>query len=352
MNHNIYPTPFANSTVCHFSQSEVIKTGAYLPKQSLSSVDLMQEIQTERKYGLPHDWMTKDMGILSRRISRPDQMPSELACHAARQCLDGLSKAEIDEIDAVIFCGIERDRPEPSTAHTIQNSLGLKANHVFDVANACFGFFEGVKLASALIASHAIRSALVTTGEISTRVALKVADMLKNGMRPEQAKHLWGMLSVGDAGGAMLLAPPSNPHRGFVDFRQRSASQYAQLCHYSWSQKGDLEAHMNMAQIVGRGLKLNKEVYQESIDRLGWHSFDWMIAHQTGKTSHQHAERLSDSKDGRVIKTFPKLGNITTATLPVSFKKLLASDSLNRGDKIGGLFAGSGLVAGQFAYQF
>ena len=49
----------------------------------------------------------------------------------------------------------------------------------------------------------------------------------------------------------------------------------------------------------------------------------------------------------RVIKTFDKLGNVTSATLPVAFDQLA---DLKKGDKIGGAFAGSGLIIGQFGY--
>jgi hypothetical protein len=34
----------------------------------------------------------------------------------------------------------------------------------------------------------------------------------------------------------------------------------------------------------------------------------------------------------------------------LSFQKLIDSGNLKTGDKVGGLFAGSGLVAGQFGY--
>jgi len=330
--------------------SKVMAVGSYLPKQRVTSEEMMMEIETEKKYGMAHDWMSVEMGINERRVAPSNDSPSTLAIEAAKDALNSCPNLDHDTIDAVIFCGIERDMPEPATAHFIQLALGLKAAYVFDIANACFGFFQGLKLASSLIESGSVNHALVVTGEVSTRVANAVVEQLKRGMPLDEAKHLWGILSVGDAGGAMIIGPSEGGESGFRKFKQRSESQYSGLCHYKWKPNGDVAAHMNMSHIVARGLKLNRRVYQDTFNELNWNDVDWVVAHQTGRASYEHVRDIHSVKDRQFIKTYPKLGNITTATLPVSFKKLMASGSLKAGDKIAGLFAGSGLVGGQFGY--
>ncbi len=330
--------------------SSVMAAGSYLPKQRVTSQDIMRDIDTEKHYGLPYDWMSTEMGINERCMVADNESPSKLAIAAAEDVLAQCPQLNFDDIGAVIFCGIERDLPEPATAHVIQRALGLKAAYVFDLANACFGFFQGVKLASSLIESSSVSHALVVTGEVSTKVARAVIRQLKRGLSPEEAKHLWGILSVGDAGGAMLLGPAPDGQSGFRKFNQRSESQYSNLCHYRWKADGEVAAHMNMSHIVARGLKLNKRVYRETFEELEWDSVDWVIAHQTGRTAFEHVRDIHGVTDRQFIKTYPLLGNITTATLPVSFKKLVSSGSLKTGDRIGGLFAGSGLVGGQFGY--
>jgi|GEM_PF-1924456 len=54
----------------------------------------------------------------------------------------------------------------------------------------------------------------------------------------------------------------------------------------------------------------------------------------------------------RMIRTYPLLGNITTATFAISYQQLLNRPEIQRGDRIGGCFSGSGLTAGQFCYTF
>ena len=284
-------------------RTQVIGVGSYLPKQRVTSDDMMQDIETEKKYGLPHDWMSDGMGIVERRMVADDQRPSELAIEAAKNALESCPDLDPSQIDAVIFCGIERDQPEPATAHLIQHSLGLNANHVFDVANACFGFFDGLKLASSLVESGAIKVGLIVTGEVSTKMSRVVAQQLKKGMPLDKAKHLWGMLSVGDAGGAMIVGQSSTGQSGFLKFHQASKSQYSNLCRYNWKPNGEVEAHMNMAHIVARGLQLNKRIYRETLDDLGWTEVDWVIAHQTGDAAFEHAMDLHGVGKQKIVKT-------------------------------------------------
>ena len=330
--------------------SRIIGVGSYLPADEITSIEIMKEINTDQKYGLPCDWMDKKMGISARRMSKSEDLPSDLAIKAAEEALENSPEVHPRDIDAVIFCGIERDKPEPATAHIIQNKLGLNAAFTFDVANACFGFFQGLSLADSLIDTGTIDYALIVTGEVTTQMSRAVIEQLKEGVSPSEARNLWGMLSVGDAGGAMIIGPSNSNKRGFSKFHQLSESRHHTLCHYKWKENGRVDAHMNMSQIVARGLKLNLQVYDEIMENLGWQNVDWVIAHQTGKVAFEQVQRLHQVDKCKVIKTYPDLGNITTATLPVCFKKLMRSGSLLRGDTVAGLFAGSGLVAGQFGY--
>ena len=332
--------------------STVIGAGSYLPKTRVRSAEIMQDIGTEKKYGLAHNWMENKMGIKERRMAKPNTKPSELAVKAALDLFNSQPDFNRQLIDAVIFCGIERDMPEPATAHIIQNQLGLKASFTFDVANACYGFCQGVQLANCMISAGTINHALIITGETSTHVAQVIAEKLKQGIQAAEAKHLWGILSVGDAGGAILMGPSDSSRQGFMNFCQLSESQHHGLCQYQRNLDGSIDACMNMGHILARGLKLNKKIHTRMLKELNWKHVDWVLAHQTGRTAFEHIHSLHGVDKNRVVKLYPTLGNITTATLPISFKKLLASDSLKSGDKIAGLFAGSGLVAGQFGYVF
>ena len=56
--------------------------GAYVPDGSVTNAELARTIDTS------HEWIVARTGILERRISRPDEAPSDMGHSAAERCLD------------------------------------------------------------------------------------------------------------------------------------------------------------------------------------------------------------------------------------------------------------------------
>lgn len=333
------------------TKTKVISVGTFLPDQIVKSDDIFKEIDSER-YGLPVTWMSDEMGIIERRMSNDDTVPSELAIPAAQKALDtcGINK---DHIDLIIFCGIERDRPEPATAHIIQDQLGLKAEHVFDVANACYGFMDGVCIASNFIRSKLVRYALIVTGEVPTRVLRSFVRQLKAGVDLPTAKKMIGGLSVGDAGGAVVLgASEIGEQAGFESFIKNVDSSHNDKCQYRVRGDGEIEGQMLMAKISAYGFKLHKQIIHQTLDSAGWDSFDWMLSHQTGSRNFEQISSMNIVPKAKIIKTYDRLANITSATFPLNYEKMCETGEVEPGDRIGGCFAGSGLTIGQFCYSF
>ncbi|MBL4820623.1 MAG: hypothetical protein JKY98_06495, partial [Gammaproteobacteria bacterium] len=149
----------------------------------------------------------KSLGISEVRQAPVSTKPSDLAIPAAIRSLEA-SNLPYTEIDAVIYCGIERDCSEPATAHIIASAIGLTPFICFDVSNACHGFTSGLHVANALIKTGDIRHALVVTAELSSKVTRKVVDLFReNILGVEDIETHLGAFTVGDAGGAMVLGP-------------------------------------------------------------------------------------------------------------------------------------------------
>ena len=325
--------------------------GTFLPKDIVKSDDLMAEIDSERQYGIPIDWMRTAMGIEERRMAPSSAKPSDLAIPAAREAIDNCTGLDPQDIDLVIFCGIERDQPEPATAHIIQNALGLNASRAFDMANACFGFIDGMEVATNFIKCGIVRHALVVTGEIPSKVLRAAVRTLKAGVDIKTARNIVGALSVGDAGGAVIISPSDDYElTGFELFNTTSHSSYVNKCIYKQKEDGEYEGHMAMGPLAAAFIRYNHKLIDETLEKLGWDKFDWMLSHQIGKKPFEKISAIGGVGPNHMIKTFDKLGNITSATFPVNFKKLLENRLVQAGDKIGGCFAGSGLAIGQFGY--
>lgn len=332
---------------------KINSVGTFLPPEIVKSTELMTEIDSENRYDIPNNWLSDAMGIEERRVAPANAKPSDLAIPAAREAIESCPGLDPQEIDLVIFCGIERDQPEPATAHTIQNALGLKANHVFDMANACFGFIDAMEVASNFIKCGIVRKALITTGEVPTKVLRAAVDTLKGGVDIKTAKNIIGALSVGDAGGAVVIsASEVYDPSGFELFNTNCHSEYYDKCIYNKREDGSIDGQMVMGQLAGAFIKYNKRLLIDTLDKLGWEEFDWMLTHQIGKKPFERLSNMNGVNPSSMIKTFDKLGNITSATFPVSFKKLCDDASVGVGDRVGGCFGGSGFAVGQFGYTF
>lgn len=291
------------------------------------------------------------MGIQERRISSKKVLPSELAINAARLALSRAPHISATEIDVVIFCGIEKDQSEPATAHSVQDALGLTARHVFDVTNACFGFFDGLEIADLYVSAARARYALIVTGETQKKLVDSLSRQVANKADEAYVRGILGFFSLGDAGGAMIVGPTDNfSNEGFKFFKNKVNSKLCDMCYYRVGENGEYEARMLMSEIMNEGFDLQAEMIRGNLDEAGWAKFDWLLTHQTGKKNHNQTINLNVTNPGGVIKTFDKLGNVTSATLPVTFDALTRNPKVKRGDKVGGAFAGSGLVVGQFGY--
>ncbi len=329
---------------------KIYSTGTFLPNETIKSDDIFADIGTDLKFGIPETWMSEQMGIIERRAAPNGTAPSSLAIPAAQQALDMASDINPDDIDLVIFCGIERDHLEPATAHTIQNALGLNARKVFDASNACYGFVDGVETASAYIMSGLATYALVVTGEISFDISRAIADHLKTGgVTAERAKQMLGGLSVGDAGGAVIIGKSDDGVTGFNFFNSSCDSRHVNKCYYKHGEKGEILGQMLMGKIVAHGMRMHKNLMGETISKTGLAKYDWLISHQTGNRNFDAIAKMGVIDREHMTKTYDKLGNVTTATFPHNFQ-LLCDGDIPKGSRIGGWFAGSGLTAGQFCY--
>lgn len=336
--------------MCLQPTSKIFSIGSYLPEEVVKSDHLLEEIKSDQQYGIPTTWMSERMGIIERRIAPSTMQPSELAIPAAKQAIEN-SNIDPCLINLVIFCGIERDYSEPATAHIIQNKLGLQANHIFDVSNACYGFIDGMEIASNYIKAGMVDYALIVTGEVPSRVLKAWLEKLRNGVSTSCAQKLIGGLSVGDAGGAVIMGRSEDGDpSGFNVFNKNVDSSQLKNCHYKVQENGDIEGQMLMARISILGFRMHKQIIPDTMAAVGWEKFDWMLSHQPGKRNYEQLSDLELVEKKNIVRIYPRLGNTTSATLPLSFKKMLQSGKLRRGDRVGGCFAGSGLTIGQFCY--
>ncbi len=333
--------------------SAAIYDAAYcLGPEVVSTSDLLEEAGIDR-LGADKSVLQAQLGISHVRHCSDAVYPSDLAIDAAMKAF-AKSDVKTSEIDAVFFCGIDRDWSEPSTAHRVAHKLGIQASCCWDQSDACHGFTTGLITANALIAAGQIKYALVVTGERSSSKARYIAQQFKNGkLGPQDVAKTLGVFSLGDAGGAMIIGPSDGSSK-IVGINTKTSSAFAHLCYYDVfaAERGITPSFgMDMEAICGETIKLVKGMAKSSLDQFGWDyaDIDHLIQHQVGSKPYEIGLKIFRTPKEKCIITYPKLGNLASASLPVSYGKLQEEGRLSKGQKLLINSTGSGIVATHLA---
>ena len=319
------------------TSSKISGIGINLPTDRISSDELMREIGT-RRFGIPENFISRKMGIIERRFATPESRPSDLAYAAS---VEAIEEAGIDprHIDWIIFCGIDRDWIEPSTACRIQHLLGATNASCVDVSNACLGFMNGLHMADTLIRSGSVENVLVCTGETQSNVALEMVERLRRCDDKQFFRKTMGALTVGDAGGAMIIQR-SDGNNGFHRFQFWTEGDKAELCCIKEGRNG-FEGQM----IMGVISKAMVEIHSKHIDgtylQSGWKpsDVDKLYCHQVGREPHKQMANIARVPEDKAPITYHTMGNLTSATIPVN----MYINRPRRGEHILFMGAGSGL---------
>lgn len=298
--------------------SKIVGVGGYLPDQKISSTDLLIECKSNR-FDIPHNFINDKLGIIERRFADQNMEPSDLANIAAEKALAS-ANMQPNEIDLVVYCGITRNWEEPATAHSVQDFLGIDAD-CFDVSNACHGIVNGISIADSMIASGAINTALLVTGEMPSKLALYTVEQLKKCNDVKFFRDSIGALTAGDAGGAFVVTRSDTENKGLRGLNMYSQGKHAKLCHYKHLTNGAIAGQMLMKQINLAILKMHKTIVNKTYDLLNWHpkEVDRLICHQTGAKSHEQLTSILKVPFEKASQTVDYLGNLTSATLPINW---------------------------------
>jgi 3-oxoacyl-[acyl-carrier-protein] synthase-3 len=326
--------------------STISGIGAYLPTKIVTSEELMHDADS-RKFGVPETFLARASGIKERRFSKLTESFSDLAILASNAAIIDAKLDPLD-IDLILFCGIDRDCPEPSTAHIVQKEIGAHNAECLDVSNACLGILNGLSVANAYIGIGSAEVILICTGEKPSIVTHDILRQLKKTSDKKVFRALLGALTVGDAGGAFIVTKKQGDS-GCKYLTFKSEGQYSDLCYYKHTPSG-IEFQMLMEKISGKMVSLHENEIKRTYKNLNWSSdsVSKLYCHQVGAGPHSKMASIAGQPLIKVPITYKNYGNLTSATFPVN----MALHPPKKGDKVLLLGAGSGLSICQIGIQF
>jgi acyl-CoA:acyl-CoA alkyltransferase len=283
-------------------------------------------------------------GIRERRVAADHVQCSDLAVEAAKCALlrAGLTTADVD---VLIFAAAGQDLVEPATAHIVQHKLGTTCQ-VFDVKNACNSFLNGIQLAECLILTGQARTALVTTGEVCSRVIdWRAADS-------NELKRNMPAYTMGDAGAAAVLG---SSREGGIYFRRFAAlSEHWELATIaaggSMHPRGEEHTYLRgdgarlKQAFVDEGSRLFRDMMCET--RTSFDDFARIFVHQVSVPYHQEMLDASGMPADRVVRTIETHGNMASATIPVAHSMAFERGEIVPGDRVMWVGMASGISVG------
>lgn len=322
-------------------KSKISGIGVAIPPQIVTSVSLMEEIEADKRFGLPLNWVDSRIGVVERRVASEGTLPSDLATEAAINALNDAGVAP-EHLGLIIYSGIEKDFMEPGTAHVVQKNIGSRGV-CMDVTNACQGLISGISVADSMIASGAIESALICSGELASKSVKVFLQKIKQ-MPKDYLRDRLGIMTVGDAGSAVVLTR-ANGESGIKNFLFDSRGEYAEYCYYRYTENGDVDGQMLMKGITDTINEIHLGMISNTYHYLDWtpDDVDIMACHQVGKRSVQSLCDITEISDSKVPITYKYYGNTATCTIPVAL--YFAKPKV--GDKILVVGGGSGLSSFQ-----
>ncbi len=334
-------------------KSKIESLGVYLPKNILTTSDLMKRCNKQPRWDLE-----KLTGISERRVSENEGAVA-LAVKAAQNALY-MSEYEAKDIELIVVCSISRvyDKMdeftmEPSLSLRVKKEIGADSALNFDVVNACAGMFTGVMILDSYIKSGAVKNGIVVSGEYITLLADNAAKEIRHSLDGQLAS-----LTVGDCGAALIMDKSKDEKTGFHFLKMVTGSKYNKLCVAHPSKRGPGAVMLTKPIRLQKAAMQNKDLYcKEALDKTNWSltDIDLAIPHQTSVRAIKKGVRVMSEFNQTKLPEFEvinveKYGNTSSTTHTLALHEMIMTGRLQDQGNVLFLIQASGLNLGHATY--
>lgn len=301
-------------------RSVLVGTGAALPVQAVSNVELSERVETS------DEWIVERTGIRSRHIAGAGETTSTLATEAARQAL-AAAGLEPADIGLIILATCTPDQTFPATATIVQDRLGCHGGIAFDVGAVCSGFLYALSVADAMLKTGAAQRALVIGAETMSRI-LDWEDRTT-------------CVLFGDGAGAIVLEARdvAEDGPGVLASRLHADGAHNELLYVDGgpSTTGTV-GHIRMkGREVFRHAVVNlAEVLGEVLDDCGLAAddLDWVVPHQANQRILDATARKLGLSPDKVIMTVDRHANTSAASVPLALDTAIRDGRIKPGQLV------------------
>lgn len=331
-------------------------TGSALPGRIVTNKELEQMVETS------DEWIRERTGIAERHVSVGETVVT-LASEAARKALEQAGK-RAEEIDLILVATCSPEQYLPCCACQVQADIGAVNALAFDVNAACSGFLFALNTADAYLRMGLAENALI----IGSEVLSKLVDWTDRG----------SCILFGDGAGAVVVERCKAESRAVEEKQIPAAGILGRSLHSDGTGGGVLQCDAReLTTPYARTSAVKTDQNQPMDDREHFIQMDGQEVYRfaTRRVPQCIEEALSDAgltvpdidlfvlhqANARIIdavakrlhadrEKFPtnleRVGNLSSASIPVLLDELHKQGKLHRGDHIVLAGFGAGLTIG------
>lgn len=331
-------------------------TGSALPGRIVTNKELEQLVETS------DEWIRERTGIAERHVSVGETVVT-LASEAARKALEQAGK-RAEEIDLILVATCSPEQYLPCCACQVQADIGAVNALAFDVNAACSGFLFALNTADAYLRMGLAENALIIGSEVLSKLVdwtdrgscilfgdgagAVVVERCKAESRAVEEKQI-------PAAGILGRALHSDGTGGGVlqcDARELT-TPYARTSAVKTDQKQQTDDREHYIQMDGQEVyrfatRRVPQCIEEALSDAGLAvpDIDMFVLHQANaRIIDAVAKRLHADRD-KFPTNLERVGNMSSASIPVLLDELNRQGKLHRGDRIVLAGFGAGLTIG------
>ncbi|MBO5144204.1 MAG: ketoacyl-ACP synthase III [Lachnospiraceae bacterium] len=322
---------------------KITGTGSELPEKIVTNFDMQELVETS------DEWIRERTGIAERRISTGETV-SSLSAKACQKALEMAGKAA-SEVELIIVATCSPELLLPCCACQVQDMIGASNAAAFDMNAACSGFLFALNTVNAYLQAGIYKNALIAGSEVLS----KLVDWTDRGT----------CVLFGDGAGAAFVeasaddAVYDNGRKAGLECMVQG-SDGAKGMVLSCAERPVNNAFVSEKQTVNPYIQMNgQEVYKfatrqvpacinKALDKAGLcvDDVDLFILHQANVRIIESVAKRLKADIAKFPMNLDKVGNMSSATIPVLLDELNRSGKIKKGDRIVLSGFGAGLTYG------
>ena len=317
-------------------------TGSALPEKTVTNFDMAKLVETS------DEWIRERTGIIERRISTGDTV-STLAAAACERALENAG-VSVQDVDLILVATCSPELLLPCCACQVQSILGADRAVAFDLNAACSGFLFALNTACAYLDAGLYRNALVVGSEVLSKLIdwsdRSTCVLFGDGAGAAYIEKTEPVVCEnGRSVGIESVVQGSDGAKGMVlSCGERAVSNpFVQAEEKPWPY-----VRMDGQEVYKFAARQVPRCIQEALEKveLDVADVDLFVLHQANVRIIEAVAKRLKADISKFPMNLDRIGNMSSATIPVLLDELNRSGRIKRGDRLVLSGFGAGLTYG------